>query len=236
MKTVRHYQLLTALIFGVGGGTLCGHPHGPESVELASLRSQVEILKQSLVETTKRESEANERLEEIKLRLEAMGASVLDGQSDRLVTAVADYEVLTRRLKEVEDAALALSSDAKNYLATAIAADPDARANLEARLRDLDIAVGLREKPAKDRLTGNLQMARVVSVNSEAGGSIVVVNVGEKESAVIGMPFEVLRNEMKVADALVASTRADVSALLITNLENQENPVQIGDRVSFKRN
>ena len=49
------------------------------------------------------------------------------------------------------------------------------------------------------------------------------------------MAFEVFRNDTKVGDALVALTRADVSALLITNLENERDLVRRGDRVSFKR-
>ena len=105
--------------------------------------------------------------------------------------------------------------------------------DVETRLRDLDTVIGLREKPQKDRLSGNLQLAEVVSVDSESG--IVVANVGEKESAVVGMAFEVFRNDTKVGDALVALTRADVSALLITNLENERDLVRRGDRVSFKR-
>jgi hypothetical protein len=64
----------------------------------------------------------------------------------------------------------------------------------------------------------------------------VVVNVGEKKSAVVGMPFEVFRNDNKVAEALIADTRDDVSALLVTRLENNANPVRRGDRVILKSN
>ena len=104
---------------------------------------------------------------------------------------------------------------------------------VEANLRELEAALGLREKPQPDRRLGRLAEARIVSVDSESG--VLVANVGEKASAVIGMPFEVSRNGEKIADAIVALTRSDVSALLITDLENEENPVRSGDRVSFKR-
>ncbi len=201
--------------------------------EVKRLRRENANLKESLVAAQKQADESSEKLKEINLRLEAMGSGLLDGGEDRLVKAVADLEVMARKLKEMEDAALALSSSAQNYLSTAIAADPDARIEVETRLRDLDMVIGLREAPRRDRQVGNLQLAEVVSVDSESG--IVVINVGEKESAVVGMPFEVFRNDTKVGDALVAQTRSDVSALLITDLQNEENPVRRGDRVSFTR-
>ena len=190
-------------------------------------------LKENFVAAQKRSEESSKKLEAINLRLEAMGSGLLDGGEDRLVKAVSDLEVLASKLKQVEEAALALSSSTQGYLSTAIVADPEARVDVETRLRDLDTVIGLREKPQKDRLSGNLQLAEVVSVDSESG--IVVANVGEKESAVVGMAFEVFRNDTKVGDALVALTRADVSALLITNLENERDLVRRGDRVSFKR-
>ena len=190
-------------------------------------------MKENFVAAQKRREESYKKLEAINLRLEAMGSGLLDGGEDRLVKAVSDLEVLASKLKQVEEAALALSSSTQSYLSTAIVADPEARVDVETRLRDLDTVIGLREKPQKDRLSGNLQLAEVVSVDSESG--IVVANVGEKESAVVGMAFEVFRNDTKVGDALVALTRADVSALLITNLENERDLVRRGDRVSFKR-
>ncbi len=201
--------------------------------ELLRLRRENTNLKESLVAAQKRADESGEKLKDINLRLEAMGSGLLEGGEDRLVKAVSDLEVMARKLKELEEAALGLSASTQTYLSTAIAADPEARVEVETRIRDLDAVIGLRELSEKDRRSGSLQMADVVSVDSESG--IVVVNVGEKESAVVGMAFEVYRNDSKVGDALVAQTRADVSALLITDLENDENPVRRGDRVSFKR-
>jgi hypothetical protein len=201
--------------------------------ELLRLRRENTNLKESLVAAQKRADESGEKLKDINLRLEAMGSGLLEGGDDRLVKAVSDLEVMARKLKELEEAALGLSASTQTYLSTAIAADPEARVEVETRIRDLDAVIGLRELSEKDRRSGSLQMADVVSVDSESG--IVVVNVGEKESAVVGMAFEVYRNDSKVGDALVAQTRADVSALLITDLENDENPVRRGDRVSFKR-
>ncbi len=216
---------VSALVGGAQGQDLRG--------ELNRLRLENASLKESLVATQKRAEESSAKLEEINLRLEAMGSGLLDGGEERLVKAVSDLEVMSSKLKRMEKAALALSSSTQNYLSTAIAADPEARVEVETRLRDLDATIGLREVRQKDRQLGNLQLAEVVSVDSESG--IVVVNVGKKKSAVVGMAFEVMRNDAKVGEALVAEARNDVSALVITNLENEEEPVRRGDRVSFKR-
>ncbi|MBK1834678.1 hypothetical protein [Roseibacillus ishigakijimensis] len=231
MITLARSSFLAAALFGSALGA--GAQSGDLRSELLRLRRENANLNESLVAANRRADESEAKLKDIKLRLEAMGSGLLDGGEERLVKAVADLEVMSRKLREMEATALSLSSSVQNYLATAIAADPEARLEVETRLRDLDTAIGLREAPRQDRQLGNLQQAAVVSVDSESG--IVVVNVGNKEDAVTGMAFEVFRNEVKVADALIADTREDVSALVITNLENEENPVRRGDRVSFKR-
>ena len=201
--------------------------------ELNRLRRENGTLKTSLVAAQKRADESADKLKDVNLRLEALGSGLLTGGEDRLVKAVADLEIMSRKLKEIEEAALALSSSTQTYLSTAIASDPEVRVKVETHIRALDAVIGLREAPHKNRKLGNLQRAEVVSVDSESG--IVVANVGDKESAVVGMAFEVYRNDTKVGDALVAQTRSDVSALLVTNLENEQEPVRRGDRVSFKR-
>lgn len=221
---------LLGLAIVVGSGV----PVMGQQREVNRLRQENVSLRDSLIAVTKREEEATKRLQDIELRLEAMGEGLLDGGEERLVKAVSDLEVMSRKLKELEAAALALSSSTQSYLTTAIAADPESRVEVETRLRDLDILIGLREARKKNRDAGTLQQAKVVSVDGESG--TVVVNVGEKKSTVVGMPFEVYRNDNKVAEALVALTRDDVSALLITNLENDTNPVRRGDRVILKSN
>ena len=224
-------NMLAALL---GMATLAGGLQAQDlRGELIRLRRENTNLKESLVAAQKRADESSEKLAEINLRLEAMGSGLLDGGDDRLVKAVSDLDVMTRKLKGIEEASLALSDSTKKYLSTAIAADPEARVDVETRIRALDIVIGLREAPRKDRQRGNLQAAQVISVDSQSG--IVVANVGQKESAVVGMAFEVYRNDSKVGDALIAQTRADVSALLVIDLTNDENPVRKGDRISFKR-
>ena len=234
MKSNLFVLTLTATLFGAAAMASAQFGNVGGDSEVVRLRREIASLSSSLVAANTREAESSRKLKEIESRLAAMGTGILGGGEDRLVKAVSDLEVMTRKLKAMEDAALALSSTTQQYLTTAVTADPDARIEVETRMRELDIIIGLREAPEKDRKLGNLQQAQVVSVDSESG--VLVVNVGSKESAVVGMPFGVYRNDSKVADTLVALTRRDVSALLITNLENDANPVRRGDRVSLKPN
>lgn len=234
MKSSPFLPFITVTLLGFSGMLGAQVTGFGEESELTRLQRTNDSLARSLVAVETREKESSTKLKEIELRLEAMGDGLLEGGDDRLVKAVSDLEVMSRKLKAMEDAALALSSSTQQYLSTAIAADPEARLEVETRIRDLDAIIGLREAPKKDRKLGNLQQAQVVSVDTES--TIVVVNVGDRESAAVGMPFEVYRNDSKVAEALVAQTRNDVSALLITSLENEANPVRRGDRVSLKRN
>jgi len=148
--------------------------------ELIRLRRENAQLKESLVAAQKRADDSSGKLNEINLRLEAMGSGLLDGGDNRLVKAVSDLEVMARKLKLIEESALGLSSSTQKYLTTAIVADPEARVEVETRLRALDTVIGLREAPRKDRQLGNLQMAEIVSVDTDSG--ILVANVGNKES------------------------------------------------------
>ena len=218
----------SSMMVGVAAG------QGNRDAELQKLRKQNSRLSQDLVAANKRASESEAHLKDIKLRLEALGSGVLGQGDERLVSAVSDIQILTSRLQALENSSLTLANVTREYLATAIVADPERRVEIETQLRELETLLGLREKPQRDRRLGNLQSAEIISVDSESG--VVLANVGQRESATIGMTFEIFRRDQRVADALVAQTRDDVSALVVLNLHNNENPVRSGDRITLKRN
>ena len=62
--------------------------------ELIRLRRENAQLKESLVAAQKRADDSSGKLNEINLRLEAMGSGLLDGGDNRLVKAVSDLEVM----------------------------------------------------------------------------------------------------------------------------------------------
>lgn len=206
-------------------------PAGPSAAELQrallDLQRQNDNLEASLIEARRQQREATEALDGIRTRLEALGRNLLDGGDDRLVQAAADIQVLNERLREVESRAMNVSATVADYLRQAVVADPDARLRVETALRELDAAIGLRHKPRPDVRAGNLQQANVVSIDSDSG--LLVLNVGEKAGARIGMSFSLLRGERPFAKATVADVRPDVCGAFVERLDNKNEQVRLGD-------
>ena len=223
--------LAAAILLGSAGGVLA-HPHGELEKRVAQLEKQNAALSESLVAANQREKESADALAKIRLRLTALGENLFDAGNDRHVQAVADQEVLSRQLRELEDVALLFSASVQSYLKTAVASDPVARAEVEARIRELQATLGLRNKPEREIVEGNLQQAKVASIDPASG--LLVMTAGSEAGVKIGMVFEVKRGEDLVADAVVAETRDAISGLLLQKLYNDQNPVQLGDLTSLK--
>lgn len=183
---------------------------------LSEARAQNRALQQSLAEANQSEKLATEQLTQIRERLEALGKNLLDGGDDRLVQAAADLQVAHERTAEVETAATRLAATVQDYMRQAVVADPDARIRLETALRELDSALGLRQKPRPDVRSGSLQQARVVNVDQETG--MLVLNLGESQGARIGMTFRLLRGQEPYATAILADVRRSVSGAFIETI------------------
>jgi hypothetical protein len=202
--------------------------------ENAQLKRQLAGLQASLIEANQREKDSAEALAQIKLRLEALGKDLIDGGENRTVEAASNMVVLDRRLRKMEEAAIRLSASVQAYLKTAIAADPEARAAVEVQLRELEVELQLRVRPEKNQERGNLQHARVKSIDQESG--LVVLNVGDQENARIGMVFNIMRGDEFIAEAMVAETRKDFCGVFVQRLENENNQVRFNDTASLKTN
>lgn len=228
----RFLTAAAALIGSAGLGGAWAHPEGSESAALGQMRNENAALRESLVAANQREKESAEALAKIRLSLEALGKNLIDGGDDRLVAAVGDIEILNRRLRELEEASLRLSGSVQSYLKSAVAADPDARAQVETRLRELEALLGLRNRPQPNVDLGSLQHARVVSIDSESG--LVVINAGDKAGVRIGMVFHLSRNDRGIGEAVVAETRDDICGLLVQNLHGEADLIRVGDVAALK--
>ena len=186
------------------------------------------------MEANRREKEAAEALVRIKVRLQALGKDLLNDGDERTVEAWQNVTVLDRRLRRMEEVAIRLSAAAQIFIKTAITSDPEARAQLEAHLRALEVELGLRNKPEQNIERGNLQHALVKSIDEKSG--LVVLNVGAKENARIGMVFSIMRGDQVVAEAMVADVRPDICGVFVQRLENDNNPVRFNDTASLKKN
>lgn len=202
--------------------------------QVASLQLHNQTLSKALAHAKQQEEEATRELETIRLDLEALGTYPLGTDDERLKQAVANRKVLEDRLSRLETAALKLTDQVREYLKTAFAADAEARLNVESAIRGLDVELGIRHKPRPQVEFGNLQEAKVISIDSQSG--LLVLNAGEKQQVRIGMTFRILRGNSQIAEAIIARVRPDISGALVVALEDTNNAVRLGDIASIKTN
>lgn len=200
--------------------------------EVQSLRLHNQNLSEALATAKKQEQEATGELEKIRLELEALGAYPLGTDDERLMQAVANRKVLEDKLASLEKAAQELKASMQEYLKTAIAADPDARGKVESAIRGLDVELGLGHKPQPQVNLGNLQEAKVISIDSQSG--LLVLNAGEKQQVREGMTFRIMRGNSQIAEAMIAGVRPDISGALVIKLEDTKNAVRLGDIATIK--
>lgn len=216
---------------GVGSAQEAGKVQELEQA-VANLRTQNQSLRESLAEARRSEKESADALALVRTRLAALGKNLLDGGNERLVQAMSDIQVIQEQTAGVEAGALGLAAAVREYLRNAVTSDPDARLRVETSLRELDVALGLKQKPLPDIRTGSLQRAKVVSIDSESG--LLVLNVGEKEGARIGMTFRLLRGEKAIGEIVLVDVRKDVSGAFIENIQDQSQHARLGDEASVK--
>jgi len=191
------------------------------------LKIRIEALNESLATALEEKEARTKSLKEIKEHLALFGKDFFDGGDEKLRHAVSDYQIAREKLTVVESSAEELLLSIQNYLRTAVASDPEARAGVELKLRQFQVALGHRQKPKRRVEQGNASQARVMTVDSETG--VLVINAGEEAELRPGMRYRIERAGSHIGDAIVAITRPDVSGLLMQNLTQPDNVVRSGD-------
>ncbi len=194
---------------------------------ISDLQEQNRNLEIALVESNKAEKKSTDQLNRIRERLEALGKNLLDGGDDRLIQAAADLELANERISELEAASSKLSAATQDYLRQAVVSDPDARLRVETAMRELDSVSGLRQKPSPDVRTGNLQQARIVSLDQQSG--MLVLNLGEAQGARIGMTFRLLHGQQPYGKAILADVRQGVSGAFVEQIDSKDITPRLGD-------
>lgn len=221
-------------------------PCDAQAVEKGDKDNQISLLQQQLTKSHRqysnlakdiaaskqREDELSKQLNDLRLRFAALGDNLLNGGEDKILEAVKNAEVLDKQNKAAEKAAEKLMVNLRKYLRTAIIADSDARLDLETSIRELDVALGIRQNPRPQTALGSLHQAKIVSIDAESG--MVVINAGENQSVRRGMTFAILRGNRKVAEAIVAETRKDFSGVLPTEFDDKRGHIRLGDIASIQ--
>ena len=223
----------TALAAALGWLACTGMAHTqnpkPEQLQqlVTELQQQNQTLQRSLTEANQGEKQASEQLAQVRERLEALGKNLLDGGNDRLVQAAADLQLGNERIAELEKSVTRLAAAVTDYLRQAVVSDPAARLRVESSLRELDAALGLRQKPRPDVRSGSLQQARIVSLDQQSG--MLVLNIGESQGAKIGMTFRLSRGQQPYGKAILADVRKNVSGVFVEALDQPADPPRPGD-------
>lgn len=233
---------ITGVIF-LGAACMC---HGQSSDDSGKLRADYQLLQlklekaqqqnhalaRDLAASKMREAELTEGINDLRLRFAALGDNLLNGGEDAILEAVKNAEVIDKQYRATEKAVTSLMGDLRKYLRTAVASDPSSRASLESSIRELDVALGLRQNPRPQLAQGSLQHAKIVSIDAESG--VLVVNAGEDQAVRCGMTFTIMRGKQKVAEAIVTDVRKDFSGLLPTQLDESHVAIRSGDIASVK--
>jgi len=201
-------------------------------LELKKAQQQNHTLARDLTASKMRVAELSGGLNDLRLRFAALGDDLLNGGEDAILEAVKNAEVIDKQYRTAEKAAVALMADMREYLRTAVASDPDSRARLESSIRELDVALGLRQNPRPQLAQGSLQYAKIISIDAESG--VLVVNAGEDQAVRRGMTFTITRGKQKLAEAIVTDVRKDFSGLLPTQLDESNDTIRSGDIASVK--
>jgi hypothetical protein len=194
---------------------------------IIDLQEKNQALQRSLAEANRGEKQATEQLTQVRERLEALGKNLLDGGDDRLVQAASDLQLANERISELESSVTRLASTVTDYLRQAVVSDPDARLRVETSLRELDAVLGLRQKPRPDVRSGSLHQARIVSLDPESG--MLVLNIGERQGARIGMTFRLTRGQQPYGTAILADVRKGVSGVFVESLDKATESPRPGD-------
>ncbi len=219
---------LSSVMFGHADEAGSGTEH-----KIAQLERQVATLREAYALARADADEARRQLREIRARLEALGGTALGDSEEKLIETIAQLEAANAETELLKQAALNLTAAIESYTRGALVEDAVAKQGLDAALRELDVALGLRQAQP-DELSGNMHEATVLSIDSESG--LIVINAGRAADIQVGMPMQITRGDQVIARAIVTDVRKKVAGLLVQKHVNASLSVEVGDRVSVTTN
>lgn len=230
----RHSDLFALALAALAAVTgTAGASESDTERRINQLERQIATLRESYTLARSDAAEARRQLREIRARLEAIGGTALGEGEQKLIETASQLEAARTELDALRQSTLRLTSALSVYMRAALVDDAAARQALEAALADLDIALGLRQAK-QDELSGTVDEARVLSIDSESG--LIVINAGSRAKVEVGMPMEITRGDQAIALAVVTDVRKSVSGLLVQKHLNPALSVSVGDRVSVTTN
>lgn len=201
--------------------------------KIAQLERQVAILREAYAIARADADEARRQMREVRARLEALGGTALGDSEERLIEVIAQMDAAMAEAEALRQAALNLAAAVDTYTRGALVEDEAARQGLDAALRELDVALGLRQAQQAPN-SGTMHEATVLSIDSESG--LIVINAGRDADIQVGMPMQITRGDQIIARAIVTDVRKKVAGLLVQKQVSSDLVVNVGDSVSVTTN
>jgi len=196
-------------------------------------RASITALTESLALSNSEAEIFKRQANDLQLKLDAYGVTGLDRQPEkieqRLLSAVRDLRLFKQKNEDAVNQLVRLSEAIQIVVKTTEGINPQARASVETELRKTSEVLGAPDAASAGALEASLTDALVVDVKEDI--SLVVANVGSKQGVRIGMPFQVIRDGVRIGQVRVVDVRDRISGAVIQNLESEKNTVKSGDRL-----
>lgn len=209
--------------------------------QLSLQRETQKTLSESLVVSNAEAELFRRKYAELQNRVDALGIEAVSKDraelEQRLLKAVSDLQLEHKQGTACREQLLRLSEAILRYVKTAEQGDPEARAEVEAQLRQTNQLLMNGGNPAvKEDAAPDLMEGQVMSVKEE--WSLVVANLGARQGVELGMPLRVVRQGKTIATLRVVDVRDKISGAVIQELASDRTKIRVGDRlqVDARRN
>ncbi len=201
---------------------------------LESSEARVAALTQSLAAANSEAEFFRKQTFDLKLRMEALGLDSVGTDEtrleQRLLRAVSDLQIVTEEREVLADQIIQLSEAVLTYLKNAETTDFEARMAVEEQLRRTGEALGLvpEQVPIAGGEPAALTDSMIISFKEELG--LVVLNVGRRHGAKLGMPFRITRGDNAIAIVRLINVRESISGAIVQSMNESGARFKIGDR------
>jgi hypothetical protein len=202
--------------------------------QLSLDRETQKTLTDSLVVSNSEAELFRRKYSELQLRMDALGVEAVSKDraklEQRLLKAVSDLQLTNKEKEAYREQLLKLTETMLRYVKSSQAADPQARAEVEAQLRATGQLLAARSSAVpEDEARPDLMDGKVLSVKEE--WSLVVGNLGAEQGMKIGMPLRVVRGGKTVATLRVVDVREKINGAVIQELDSEKVKIKVGDRL-----
>jgi hypothetical protein len=202
--------------------------------QLSLERETQKTLTESLVVANAEAELFRRKYAELQNRVDALGTGAVSKDraelEQRLLKAVSDLQLEHKQARACREKLLRLSEAILHYVKTTELANPEARAGVEAQLRQTNqLLMNGGNGAVKEDAAPDLMDGKIVSVKEE--WSLVVANLGARQGVELGMPLRVLRQGKTIATLRVVDVRDKISGAVIQELASDRTKIRVGDRL-----